>query len=514
MTKIYLKLSETVKVITATILIVTAIAIAAFNILDNRVNQPQQWIYILMVCCVALFFNISAFISINKTVRQILRSLNAISNGENTYRSTGNKKIDNLFETITLRYNSFVEISKKLKKGNLNIDKYSKDTNHKLYKNLLKIRKNLLRNEKENKKYQNESLKRNWLVSGQALFTDLLHKNKGNVEELAEHVLTELIKYLKAGVGVFYIYSNNDDSLNPLSTYAHNRRKFNDTVIKTGEGLVGACAYERDTIYMSDVPANYTKIKSGTGESLPRSLIIVPLIAENELIGVIEIASLNVFKQIEIEFCETIAENIAITIYNMNINKKTKLLLEESEFQKSELSEQEEELRQNMEELRTTQEEMSRKNDELTAHQDLLNTIIDMIPFPVFVKNNNREYIFANKEQGKLFSLGAQQIIGCRDEDFITDTLEINEIWKSDGKVLKNEKLVLPEQVLTMKDGTKKILQTTKIPFINNKTKNINILGISLDLSDKRYMEKKQQKYKQEIAHLKNMIEHKKVFAD
>jgi methyl-accepting chemotaxis protein len=90
----------------------------------------------------------------------------------------------------------------------------------------------------------------------------------------------------------------------------------------------------------------------------------VPVLHELELIGVLEIASLNLFKEHEIQFAGEVAGSLGATIIYARNNQRTSELLTKSQQQALEMAEQEEEMRQNMEELKATQEESSRREEE------------------------------------------------------------------------------------------------------------------------------------------------------
>ena len=66
-----------------------------------------------------------------------------------------------------------------------------------------------------------------------------------------------------------------------------------------GEGLVGQAAVEAKPILVEDVPADYIKISSGLGEAPPRNIIVLPVIFEDQVLGVIELASLHAVSETE-----------------------------------------------------------------------------------------------------------------------------------------------------------------------------------------------------------------------
>ncbi len=217
-------------------------------------------------------------------------------------------------------------------------------------------------------KVAEDDKKRNWATEGLARFGELLRTNNDNLDKLADEIIGNLVKYLKANQGAIYIIDDSESGDEPTMSmkacYAWDKKKFLNHQIHRGEGLAGQAWQEGDIIYLTEVPSNYIKITSGLGDANPTSVIIVPLKVNDEIFGIVEIASFNVFKDYETEFVQKIAESIASTISSVKINARTQRLLEESQEMTEQMRAQEEEMRQNMEELQATQEEMQRSQSE------------------------------------------------------------------------------------------------------------------------------------------------------
>ncbi len=232
---------------------------------------------------------------------------------------------------------------------------------------LLNMRKSLQNANREEKKRQSEDIQRNWTTEGQALFAEILRHHPENVTELADDIMVNLVKYIKANQGGIFFYQDqdpNDVYLELLSAYAYNRKKFIKKKIHLGEGLVGSCAVEKYTIYLTDIPDDYIEIESGIGSANPKSLLIVPLKIENDILGVIELASFNEMKPFEIELVEKIAESIAATLQTTRINTRTAELLEQSKNQTQAMKDQEEMMKQTIEEMQATQEDSMKREDD------------------------------------------------------------------------------------------------------------------------------------------------------
>jgi len=259
---------------------------------------------------------------------------------------------------------SYTTFAKEIGQGNLDKSFQPLSGEDILGNELLTMRDNL-------KKAAYEKSLRDWANEGYALLGEVLRKNNTNTSMLCDEILKALVKYLAVNQGSLYILSENsskiDRHLELMATYAYDRKRYESErkTIALGEGLTGQAVLERSIIHLTEIPENYVRITSGLGQALPRTIIIVPLIHNDDVYGVMELASFNKFQPYQVQFIEKVAESVASTISTVQVNERTRRLLEQSQQMSEELKAQEEELRQNQEELQATQEQMRRRQIEL-----------------------------------------------------------------------------------------------------------------------------------------------------
>ncbi len=243
---------------------------------------------------------------------------------------------------------------------------------------LINMRNNLSRVADEDKK-------RNWATEGLAKFGEILRTNTNDLNKLTDEIVLNLVKYLKGNQGAIYIVDDEQPGEEPTMSmkacYAWDKKRFLNHKIHKGEGLAGQAWQEGDLIYLTEVPQNYVRITSGLGDANPTSVLIVPLKLNEQIFGVVEIASFGQYQDFEMEFVQRIAESIASTISSVKINARTQRLLEESQEMTEQMRAQEEEMRQNMEELQATQEEMTRGQTESEGTMRVVNDAMAVVEF-------------------------------------------------------------------------------------------------------------------------------------
>jgi PAS domain S-box-containing protein len=283
-------------------------------------------------------------------------------------------------------------------------------------------------------KVADDDKKRNWATEGQARFGEILRTNSNDVDRLTDDIIGNLVKYLKANQGALYIVddqfdAHDDPTMSMKACYAWDKKKFLNQKIYRGEGLAGQAWQEGDTVYITDVPQNYVRITSGLGDSNPTSVLIVPLKFNDQIFGVVELASFNVFEQFEIEFVQKIAESIASTISTVKINARTHKLLEESQEMTEQMRAQEEEMRQNMEELQATQEEMQRTQAETESTLNAIHGSLAVVEY-----NPDGTIVKANSNFLDLFGYTQDEVLGEHHRIFVSKDdksgEEYRQFWK------------------------------------------------------------------------------------
>ena len=260
------------------------------------------------------------------------------------------KSLDILIDGV----GSYTAFANEIEKGNLDAEFKPLSPEDELGNSLLAMRESLKKARHEEEIRQLENKRRNWIAEGQALITDVIKGTSDDLSIISHKIISNLVRYLDATQGGLYLLNDSnlkDKYIEQMAVFAYNRNRFHKKRIELGEGVIGAAFLEKKSIYMTKLPEDYMEIRSGLGAVTPRSLLVVPLKVEDNVIGVIEIASLKVLEKHEVEFVEKVSENISSIMFTSLTSRKTQELLEKFQRQAEEKAAQEEEIRQNIEEL-------------------------------------------------------------------------------------------------------------------------------------------------------------------
>ncbi|WP_236585528.1 response regulator [Dyella sp. EPa41] len=194
----------------------------------------------------------------------------------------------------------------------------------------------------------------------------------GDQREFGDRLTGTLVPLLQAGVGVFYLYDEEHDHLRLLGSYGYQESRHPSPEFALGEGLVGQCAIERKAIVLREVPEDYLRIHSGTGEATPRSITVMPLLVRDKLLGILEIGSFQHFTESQLRLLDELLPIAALSLENLGRALRTQELLKRTSEQADELRASEETLRRQQEDLQATNEELSAKTHELQEQSQRL----------------------------------------------------------------------------------------------------------------------------------------------
>ena len=203
-----------------------------------------------------------------------------------------------------------------------------------------------------------------WLKTNLARIAGLMQGHR-DLLELARLILGELTPLTAAQYGAIYLATDVVDprslrqEFTRIATYGFVKGGL--TRFELGEGLAGQAALERKPILITDAPPGYLKVGSGLGEAAPVSVAVLPILFEDQVLGVLEIASLTRFNGVHLAFFDQFVGTIGVAINTIMASSRTEALLGESQRLTTELQERSTELQRQQAELRRSNAELEDK---------------------------------------------------------------------------------------------------------------------------------------------------------
>jgi CheY-like chemotaxis protein/signal transduction histidine kinase/HAMP domain-containing protein len=221
----------------------------------------------------------------------------------------------------------------------------------------------MIRNLKETTQ---KNAEQDWLKTNLARFTRLLQGQR-DLEAVTKLILSELAPLVSAHHGVFYMMdSGNDDlRLKMIASYGYRSARKLPKFFAPGEGLVGQCAVEKTRVWLTNVPRDYIAVSSALGAAPPTNIVVLPILFEQEVKAVIEIASLDRFTPTHLGFLDQLMESIGVVLNTIEANSRTESLLTQSQRLAQELQQTNLELAEKARLLSDQNSEVERKNAEV-----------------------------------------------------------------------------------------------------------------------------------------------------
>ncbi|MFD7588349.1 HAMP domain-containing protein [Kitasatospora sp. NPDC059811] len=206
-----------------------------------------------------------------------------------------------------------------------------------------------------------------WLKTNLASFSALM-QGRRDLGVVAESVMDELAPLVGAQCGVFYLAEDSPVGtvLQLVGSYAFPDGE-RPTRFRLGESFVGQAARSRRAITVDALPPDYLAASSGLGRTGALSLVVLPIVVEDQVLGVIELASVQPFTQVHLDFLDQLMETIGVNVNTIIANARTDELLGESQRLTAELQVRSQELQARRDELQASNAELEEKADLLAA---------------------------------------------------------------------------------------------------------------------------------------------------
>jgi HAMP domain-containing protein/CheY-like chemotaxis protein len=204
-----------------------------------------------------------------------------------------------------------------------------------------------------------------WLKTNLARFTGMLQGQR-DLATVGRMLLSELAPLVNAQQGVMYqMETENAGTLGLLSAFADDGENGHLRRLKIGDGLVGQVAAEKRRMLITNLPEGTVSIRSGLFQARPKNVIVLPVLFEDRVKAVIELASLSTFTASHLAFLEQLTASIGIVLNSIEATMQTEGLLKQSQQLATELQTQQKELQQTNEQLAQKAQQLAEQNVEV-----------------------------------------------------------------------------------------------------------------------------------------------------
>jgi len=463
----------------------------------EELNRKIRWTITLGGLLCLSFFAVSFVLlfgwasSFASSINSIEIVLSDIAKGRSVQKLKINRKddIERIKQSVNMLidgFSKYISFTRQIGKGNL-YDVFTPLSNEdELGNSLLEMQQSLQNADKEEKKRDDENEKRNWVSDGIALFSQILRKYNDNYQMLTDRYISELVKHTRSNQGgVFLINDDNPEDiyLEMIASVAYNQKKFHTKRVEFGEGLIGACALEKQPILLNKIPEDYIEITSGIGAATPRNLLIEPILFEENVYGVIELASFDEFDATQIEFIRKTVENLAITILSVRNANQTNVLLNRMKLQSEQMNLQKQDLLKTIEDLHKNINDRADLNQQIDTIQNALNDYF-------LIYNFDAEGIISSVNNKVLEVFGVDESYyenRTYTDRFAEATMSRNEIETFWNELRKGN---IKQRITYLKAPERGVwLSELYIPIRNIVCKPLKIIGVAYEITHTKELE-------------------------
>ncbi len=323
---------------------------------------------LIVIILLALFIGVLLFKSITDPLNKVVEGIKNIANGDlnyetRVYQSDEIGKLADSFREMQTNLQEKDKIAQLIARGDFDVCIEAKSDKDQLAISINEMTGFL-------RKLSEANQQQDWLKSGQTRLTNLIQGEQDTLT-LAQNIINFIVDYLNGQVGTFYI-ANKEKKLCLIASCAYTKRKNIANEFQLGEGLVGQAALEKKMIILNNIPDDYMVIQSGTGESKPKNLLILPCIFNENVNVVVELASIHEFTDVELDLLTMAGNSIAINVNSAETRTNLQQLLNKTQLQAIQLQTQQEELMGSNEELEEKTNSLELQTKKLKASEEEL----------------------------------------------------------------------------------------------------------------------------------------------
>jgi signal transduction histidine kinase/DNA-binding response OmpR family regulator len=354
----------------------------------EKAARDQSPIFLILSIALVIALIIYTISVITRTLGRLNYAANKISQGATgvDIHVESNDVIGSLAQSmIRLDENNkdLAQAADAIGSGNFNVEVHPRSEEDVLGNAIVKMKNDL-------QQFNHENEEKLWIHSGMEKINETLRGDK-NIRELCDGVLDTLASHVNSEVGLFFVRANGH--LDYVSGYAIPHDDSVPRQVALGETLIGQAAQKAELMHLRNVPSRLIRVRSGSLDEPPGHIIIVPLIHNDYVEGVLELASLMEFRPEAVNYISQVAPVIAVALQSAKTRARMQELLEQTQAQaeelqaqhgeleniNAELEAQTEKLQVSEEELKVQQEELLQANQELEERSRLLEERNQMI---------------------------------------------------------------------------------------------------------------------------------------
>jgi len=278
---------------------------------------------------------------------------------EGTWRALTDN-VNQLASTLTTQLRAIAEVSTAVTRGDL-----SRTVNVAAQGEVAELKDNINQMIGNLRDTTERSSQQDWLKSNLARINGKMQGQR-DLYAVCQMIISDLTPAVGAQLGTVYLLDFIEgDKLRHVAGYGSAPRRRSDGTFLFGEGLIGQAAVERSTIRVHQVPEGYLHVRSGLGAAPPGDLVVVPVLFEEQVLGVIELASFTAFSELHLSLVEQLVGTIGVVLNTIMANARTEELLAQSQRLTQELRSQSVELQRTNNELEEKAALLEEKNTEI-----------------------------------------------------------------------------------------------------------------------------------------------------